>query len=195
MAEIVISVLLIIITVLVSKQFLSLGVRGICVVAILVALASAGRTLFLSIPSVQPASFIIMLCGATFGGPAGFFCGMLTAVVSNLFAGLGPWTFYQMFFWGLMGLFARKPLRSKLWVRVVYGFAWGFIFGWGMNLWGLFYGIIPMKPGAFITSCVLSFNFDLAHAVTNAALIAAFSGWTTKLLDKLSPPNSGSERR
>ncbi len=185
MAEIIILIILGAIMLGTSKSFLRLGIKGMCAVAILAALASAGRTLFLSIPSVQPASFIIMICGAVLGNSAGFFCGIITAFISSLFAGIGPWTIYQMFFWGIMGLLSYKPMNGKLYLRITYGFIWGFIFGWGMNMWWFLAGMMPLTPETFAASCISSFSFDLAHALTNAGLILAFSGWGMRLLRRL----------
>jgi len=194
MAEGIICVILVLLVSWKSREFLKLGVRGLCTVAILVSLASCGRALFVSIPSVQPASFIVILCGAVFGGGAGLFCGILVAVVSSLLMGFGPWTIWQALMWGLMGLLAPIPMKKALWVQVVYGFVWGFVFGWIMNMWWLFAGIIPLTWASVIAGCVSSFTFDLAHAATNAGLILALSGWVVKTLKKLAPVKAMEKR-
>lgn len=185
MAEIAILAALTALSAWKSREFARQGVRGMCAAAILTALASLGRALFAGIPSVQPASFIIMLCGATLGGGAGLYCGMLTAVLSNLLIGsVGPYTVWQMFFWGVMGLMSPRPMNAGAAVRTIYGFAWGFIFGWGMNLWYPLAGFIPLNAVSFLTSCVSSFTFDLAHAATNAALCLAAGGASMRLVMK-----------
>lgn len=160
-----------------SREFARLGVRGLCAVAILTALSAAGRALTSGIPSVQPSSFIIMVCGATLGGGAGLFCGMLTAVLSNLMLGsLGPYTVWQMLLWGMMGLLSPKPMNANVVIRVLYGAVWGFVFGWVMNLWFPLAGFIPLTLTNFIAACVASFSFDLAHALCNAGLCLVFGG-------------------
>lgn len=160
-----------------SREFARLGVRGLCAVAILTALSAAGRALTSGIPSVQPSSFIIMLCGATLGGGAGLFCGMLTAVLSNLMLGsLGPYTVWQMLLWGLMGLLSPKPMNANVVIRVLYGAVWGFVFGWVMNLWFPLAGFIPLNWTSLVAACVASFSFDLAHALCNAGLCLVFGG-------------------
>lgn len=82
-------------------------------VAILIALAVAGRVPFASIPSVQAASFVIILGGVVLGPELGFVTGSTTALVSNMFLGQGPWTPWQMVAWGLMGLTAGFIGRTK----------------------------------------------------------------------------------
>ena len=191
MIELIIFAVLLALSAWKSREFMRIGVKGMCAAAILTALASVGRALLAGIPSVQPSSFIIMVCGATLGGGAGLYCGMLTAVLSNLLIGqIGPYTVWQMFFWGVMGLMALKPMNAGPVVRVIYGFAWGFIFGWGMNLWYPLAGFVPLNAASFLMACVSSFTFDLAHAVTNAALCLAAGGASMKVVKRFIPESS-----
>lgn len=143
-------------------------------IALLSALSSAGRVLFSAVPSVQPSSFIIMVSGAAFGKEIGLMTGVVTAVASNLMLGQGPWTPWQMFFWGLMGFLAGvfgAPLKKNKWLFILYGFLWGFLFGWGMNLWFLT-GYGPETAlRMLIAAGVASFYFDLSHAASNALLL------------------------
>ena len=81
------------------------------VIALLAALASAGRMALAAIPSVQPASFIVMLCGMALGGGAGLYCGLITALLSSLLTSVGPWTIWQALLWGLMGPVFRSTQR------------------------------------------------------------------------------------
>lgn len=188
MVEGILAVLLLGLSAWRSKEFLRLGVRGLCATAILTALASVGRALLAGIPSLQPASFIIMVCGATLGGGAGLFCGMLTAVLSNLLIGMiGPYTVWQMALWGIMGLCAPRPMNAGAMVRVIYGAAWGFLFGWVMNLWYPLAGFVPLNAASFLAACISSFTFDLAHALTNAALCLVAGGAGMKIVRRFVP--------
>lgn len=72
-------------------------------VAVLAALAAAGRILFAPIPSFKPVSAIAIIAGAAFGRRSGFLVGALAALVSNFFFGQGPWSPWQMYGWGLVG--------------------------------------------------------------------------------------------
>lgn len=185
MIELIMICLLLTALALSAPGFLRRGLKALVVVAVLAALASVGRMLFASIPSVQPASFFIILCGLSLGPGAGLICGLLTALLSGLLTSLGPFTLWQAFFWGLMGLSAVALRRAPWWVLVAFGFAWGFLFGWGMNLWWYSVADVPLTLGAFLLACVKSFSHDLAHALTNAALLAAFSRGSLKLLVRL----------
>lgn len=72
-------------------------------VAVLAALAAAGRILFAPFPGFKPVSAIAVIAGAAFGRRSGFMVGALAALVSNFFFGQGPWTPWQMYGWGLVG--------------------------------------------------------------------------------------------
>ena len=74
-------------------------VESIVLIAVLTAIATAGRMIFISIPMVNLASFIIIMVGVVFGKEEGFLVGALTALVTSFFAGLGVWTIFQMLGW------------------------------------------------------------------------------------------------
>lgn len=144
-------------------------------VAILVALAVAGRVPFAALPSIQAASFVIIVGGISMGPELGFVTGSTTALVSNMFMGQGPWTPWQMFAWGLMGLTAgligTTKLRKNLLFMVLFGGAWGFFFGWIMDLWFALQYVSPLSIKGFILAFANSALFDLYHALSNIVLI------------------------
>lgn len=80
--------------------------RELIPVAVMAALAVVGRTVFsiVPLPNFKPCSAIIIITAIVFGGETGFLTGALTAFVSNFIFGQGPWTPWQMFCWGLIGL-------------------------------------------------------------------------------------------
>ncbi len=151
----------------------SIVVEKTVLIALLSALSAVGRILFAAIPSVQPSSFIIMAAGMCFGPEIGTMTGIVTALASNLALGQGPWTLWQMLAWGLMGLTAglfRKALWRIPFLPVVFGFGWGFVFGWIMNLW---YFVGQGNVAIYLTACITSVYFDLAHALANGLLFVA----------------------
>lgn len=76
----------------------------VALVAALAALAIVGRIAFAAFPNMKPSTDIIVFAGYALGGAPGFAVGALTALVSNLFFGQGPWTPWQMAAWGLCGV-------------------------------------------------------------------------------------------
>ncbi len=86
--------------------------RRIVMIAALSAMAVAGRFIFSPFPEVKPVMAIIILAGATLGAEAGFLTGAVTAFVSNMFAGQGAWTPWQMFAMGVVGMISALIFRK-----------------------------------------------------------------------------------
>ncbi|WP_349304869.1 ECF transporter S component [Paenibacillus sp. Marseille-Q4541] len=161
----------------------------ILLIAMLGAIAAISRIPFAPLPSVQPTSFVIMMSALVFGPEVGFLVGSIAAIVSNLFLGQGPWTPWQMFCWGMIG-FTAGMLRNtfimkRLWGKNVFGFIWGFVFGWIMNLWFLLGFYEDLSWPLFVSAYAASFYFDLAHAVSNVVFITFFSAIWLKILGRI----------
>lgn len=157
-------------------------------IGILSSLGSVGRIILSAIPSVQPSSFIIMLSGIGFGKEIGMMVGIMTALSSNLVLGQGPWTPWQMFLWGLMGYISgllSSILEKNKILFMIYGFIWGFVFGWVMNIWSITGYYSEISKEIFIVSCISSFYFDLAHSLSNIILIKLSGEKFIKILKRL----------
>jgi len=158
----------------------------IVLIAMLAAIAAVSRIPFAPIPSVQPTSFVIIMSALVFGPEVGFLVGSIAAVVSNIFLGQGPWTPWQMFGWGMMGLTAGL-LRNTVFMKSligknIFGFVWGFVFGWFMNLWVVLGFLEEINWNVIFMTYVSSFYFDLAHALSNVIFITVFSSVWLRIL-------------
>lgn len=106
--------------------------REIIVVAVMVALAVLSRILFAFTPGFKPTIAIIIIAGAALGKETGFLTGSLTALISNMFFGQGPWSVYQIFLWGLIGylagLFNQKGLIENKYFRYFFAILAGVLF-------------------------------------------------------------------
>lgn len=152
------------------------SLRRLATVVILATLAAAGRVPLVAFPNIQPTTFLVILAGWVLGPFTGFVIGMLAAVASNLLLGHGPWTLWQMLAWGLCGFSAgvlrqviRRPWR---WVLVVFGFGWGFLFGWMLNFWHWLTFVFPLNWETWLAVNLMSAPYDFLHACSNAVMIA-----------------------
>ena len=84
--------------------------REVVVIAVMAALAVAGRAAFFMLPQFKPTAAIVIIAGVGLGAEAGFLTGALAGFVSNFFFGQGPWTPWQMFAFGIPG---RPDLSEK----------------------------------------------------------------------------------
>lgn len=172
MIEIILGTLVLLIFILLfAFDKRKIKISHICTAAVLVALACAGRVAFSFIPSVQPASFFVIICGILLGARFGFASGVLLAVLSSFMTSVGPWTVWQALLWGLMGLFAAYVSRLGNIATAVYGFLSGFIFGVCMNLWWYSVANIPFTLSSFFAACSSSFTLDIAHGLSNFLLL------------------------
>ncbi len=143
--------------------------KNLIAIALVSAVGGLGTFLLKGVPSVQTSSFAVIICGSLFGPAAGAASGIVTAALSGLLNGIGPWTPWQLIAWELMGVGAAYLKGKKTYIVIIYGALSGYLFGVFMNIWFLAYSGFTL--GKFLAACVASAKFDLAHAATNAALL------------------------
>jgi energy-coupling factor transport system substrate-specific component len=164
------------------------GVKELALVAALGAAAAAGRVLFAAIPSVKPVSVVVLVAGATLGPRAGFATGALAALASNFVLGQGSWTPAQMLLWGLVGVSGAvlaPVVRRPLGLAAI-GVVWGFLFGWGMNLWTLATLGPEVSWAAMVALSSTSIWFEVAHAVGNAVFALTIGPPLVRMLTRYS---------
>jgi len=160
----------------------------IAVIATLAALAGVGRVPFAAVPSVQPTTFLVLICGRVFGPLAGFLIGSLAAFTSNFFLGHGPWTPWQMLAWGLAGVSGGLLPRGKAlfprWLFTAVAFLWGFVFGWILNFWHWLTFVYPLTFASFAATVLAGVGFDFMHALSNALFMFFLGRELTAILQR-----------
>ncbi len=148
--------------------------RELVTVSVLCALAVAGRAAFFMLPQFKPVTALVILSGICLGGETGFLVGAVTAFVSNFFFGQGPWTPWQMFAFGviglLTGLLARRGLLGKNKLSLcAYGFGVTLIlYGVIMNVASVLMWQPSPTPTMLLAACAAGLPFDLIHAASTA---------------------------
>lgn len=118
------------------------SIRRMVILAVMTAVATAGRFIFAMLPGFKPVTAIVVITGLYLGPESGFLVGSLTAIISNMFFGQGPWTPFQMMAWGLLGAIAGLPVirqglkRSRV-LLLLYGAAAGFLYSAVMDIWSV----------------------------------------------------------
>jgi energy-coupling factor transport system substrate-specific component len=146
---------------LVEMQGQAISAKMVAALGILVAFTASLRVIEVAIPGpggFTPIFALIILGGYVFGSRFGFLLGALTMLVSALLTGgVGPWLPFQMFTAGWVGLTSgwlphSQRLPLVLFMLVVFGFFWGFLYGVIMNLatWPYIVGdpALSWQPGA-----------------------------------------------
>ena len=157
----------------------NLTARSVGLVAALAGLAVAGRLAFAPLPNVKPTTDIVLIAGFALGARAGFAVGSITALVSNMVFGQGPWTPWQMFAWGFVGVLGAGLAkvtggRISRWGLAAVGALAGLLFGAIMDVsqW-LLYGGTP-RESTLVAYSVTSLPWNIAHAVGNVLFALAF---------------------
>ena len=164
----------------------AISAKEIALVAMLGTISAVSRVPFAAIPNVQPCTYLIICSGYVFGPVAGFMVGAITALVSNFFLGQGPWTPYQMFAWGLVGVSAAYIRRfdlGRIWL-IIFGAIWGYLYGWIVNIWFWVSFIYPLTSRTFFVYQLNSIWFDTFHAIGNAIFLGLFGMKTIAILER-----------
>jgi len=153
---------------MVEYESANISSKEVALVGIMAAIISVARIPFAPLPNIQPCTFLIIATGLVFGPLSGLMCGTLTAGVSNMFLGQGPWTPWQMVAWGVVGMIAgyigrRYPdlsLRAIVILGVLGSLFYGLIMD--MSSWIIFYNLDPAK---LVMVLVVGVPFNIAHAL------------------------------
>lgn len=165
--------------------------RELIVIAVMSAIAVAGRAAFFMLPQFKPVVAIVIIAGVSLGAEAGFLVGVLTGFVSNFFFGQGPWTPWQMFCFGLIGFLAGmiynkgKMKRSRLSLCVFGGAATLLIYGGIINIGSLLMFTAEFSFQALMATYISAIGFDLVHAVATVFFLYILSQPMLEKLDRI----------
>ncbi len=147
------------------------GSGRLVLVAVMTALAVVGRM----IPYVKPVAALTILTGMYLGAECGFLSGALTAVVSNFAFGQGPWTPFQMFSWGLIGLAAgllARPLQKSRTALLLFGALAGGFFSLVMDVWSVLWYGDGLRLSLYRDAVVYALPFTVLYALSNLLFLA-----------------------
>ncbi|MNZ81519.1 hypothetical protein D3C78_1001890 [compost metagenome] len=162
--------------------------RELIVIAVLTAIAVAGRGAFFMLPQFKPVVAIVIIAGVSFGAEAGFLVGAAAGFVSNFFFGQGPWTPWQMFCFGIIGFLAgilfKKGLlkKTRLSLCMYGGLATFLLYGGIINIGSLLMFTSQPTWQALLATYASGFWFDMVHA---AATIVFLFFLARPMLEKL----------
>jgi len=140
----------------------------------LCALAIVGRIAMAPIPNVQPVTVLLMLIGLYFGAGWASVCSLVVVLVTNLFLGMGLWTFYQIAVWALIAavtalLFRR---RKNILLLTVWAVFTGYAYGFFVSLWS-FQSFVSFNGGLGFWAYYLQglVTVDTYHALGNGVFM------------------------
>ncbi|MBQ6152720.1 MAG: ECF transporter S component [Ruminococcus sp.] len=143
-----------------------IGSRRMVLTAIFTALSVVGRF----IPVFKPVTALTVIAAVYLGAESGFLVGSLSALISNIYFGQGPWTPFQMLAWGLIGLFAgylSAPLKKHRWALLCYGVLSGVFFSFVMDIWTVLWYNGGFSLELYLAALVSAIPYTVVYAVSN----------------------------
>ena len=144
--------------------------RKLVLIAVMIGLSVAGRFIFAPIPFFKPITAMVIISAVYLGKDAGFLVGAMTAVISNIYFGQGPWTPFQMFGWGITGFFAgvlsNQILKSKI-LMIIYAIISGLTYSFILDFWTTVWADGTFNISRFIAITAASLPVTLVYAVSN----------------------------
>lgn len=160
------------------------GSRRMVIVVVMTVLSVIGR--FVQV--IKPVAAVTVISGVYLGGEAGFLVGAMTAVISNFFWGQGPWTPFQMFSWGLIGLFsgllADRLKLSKI-LLYAYGAFAGFLFSMIMDVWTVLWIDEGFSWEPYLAAVTTALPMTLLYSVSNVIFLSILFDPIGKKLERI----------
>lgn len=165
--------------------------RELIVIAVLAAIAVAGRAAFFMLPQFKPVVAVVIIAGVCFGAESGFLVGAITGFVSNFFFGQGPWTPWQMFCFGIIGFLAgiiyKKGIlnKTKLSLCIFGGLSTFLIYGGIINIGSLLMFTSQFSWKALLATYISGFWFDIVHAIATVFFLYIISQPMIEKLERI----------
>lgn len=159
------------------------GAREVIVIAVMSALSVVGRWIFAPLPAFKPVTAMTIITGVSLGPESGFIVGSMSALISNIYFGQGPWTPFQMFVWGLIGflsgvIFRKRKKPNRILLSLV-GVLGGVLFSLLMDIWTVMSLDGEFLLSRYLASVVSALPFMAIYAVSNVVflMILAYPFW------------------
>lgn len=154
-----------------GTMYMMSRVKEISLIGILAAVNIASRIVLQSLPNIKPVTSIIIISVMIFGLAFGIKLTIVTTLVSNIYLGMGIWTFFQILAWIviclftqiLMDLFKKINREPNILIMAILAFLMGYVFGVIVSLEKFVIG----GPSLFIVYYLAGLLFDTLHAVGN----------------------------
>lgn len=166
--------------------------RELVLISVMTAFAVVGRAAFYMIPQFKPSVAIIIITGISLGSESGFAVGALTAFISNMFFGQGPWTPWQMFAMGVIGFISGYVFKHEIETKkqlaklTIYGaFMTFFIYGGIMDTSSLFTMSSDISFKALLALFASGFIFNLLHALSTVFFLLVLARPVLKKLRRI----------
>ena len=152
------------------------------IIAVMIAISSIGRFVFAAIPHFKPVTALVVITAIHLGPRVGFVTGAMTAIVSNMYFGQGPWTPFQMFSWGIVGLIAgliapliRERKTIPMILLSIYGVISGVLYSLLMDTWVTIWWDGTFNLTRYIANITTAVPVTITYMISNVVFLLVFT--------------------
>ena len=162
--------------------------KRLILIASMTALSVLGRIIFTPIPGFKPVTAMVVSTALYFGSEAGFLTGALSALISNFWFGQGPWTPFQMFAWGILGLIAgllASLLKRNIILLSLYGALSGILYSVIMDVWTVLWADGGFNLSRYVAALASSLPFTAIYALSSFIFLLLLGKPIGKILERV----------
>lgn len=162
--------------------------KELVLIAAFTTITVLSRLIFIPIPGFKPVTAILIIIGIVFGKEIGFMVGALTAVLSNVYFGQGPWTPFQMFSWGIIGYLAgmfRNILKDNTFLILLFGAFSGVLFSLLMDFHSVLMYDNAFRLKRYLGVIGVSLPVTLEYIISNMIFLLIFGKPLIAILDRI----------
>lgn len=171
------------------------GTKDVVLLSVMISLGVVGRLVFFMIPQFKPCAAIVIITGIMLGKQAGFLSGVMTAFISDMFFGMGPWTLWQMIGFGLIGLISAIIFNQER-IEKMGGFAKLILCTYGFLVTFLLYGLLmdtatvfmvtdKPKLSTFIATYSAGIVFNMIHGISTFIFLYLMANPLSKKIKRI----------
>jgi len=166
--------------------------RMLAILAVMTVAAIVSRVAFIWAPSFKPMAGIIIITAMAFGSQAGFMCGALAMITSNIIFGQGPWTPWQMFCYGMIGFIAgllakRRVLSERHAIRsALISFCIVFVLSTiVLDTCSIFYMSSTLNSGTVLAVYIAGFPLNISNSIASGLAVFLLVKPLIRALDRM----------
>ena len=171
------------------------GTKDVVLLSVMISLGVVGRLVFYMIQQFKPCAAIVIITGIMLGKQAGFLSGVMTAFISDMFFGMGPWTLWQMIGFGLIGLISAIIFNQER-IEKMGGFAKLILCTYGFLVTFLLYGLLmdtatvfmvtdKPKLSTFIATYSAGIVFNMIHGISTFIFLYLMANPLSKKIKRI----------
>ncbi len=179
--------------ILITINFLSfekkqLNNKKLTLICTFISIGTISRCALYFIPCIKPLTSIIILSSIFLDITESFFIGSISMLVSNIFLGQGPWTFWQMIAAGLIGAFSSfifstlkfKPSNINLILVTIISIS--LIYSPIMNISSFIFMFPEFNPSLLLTYLITCLVNDISHLIVTIIILLSVCKMSKKYI-------------